>query len=98
MTTPTTIPAAGTAATVTVFSDPDALTPTCQDEPTIAQVVAALEHAWADIRNRHPELPAAVIIIASGSPTKANKPMRWGHFATGRWQHGTNQHPEVMVS
>jgi hypothetical protein len=83
----------------TVTSKPVGLTPTCQDdEPTIAGVVAALESAWADVRSRHPEIPAAVIIIASGSPAKANQPMRWGHFATGRWQHGTNQHPEVMVS
>ena len=83
------------AATV----DPQDLTPTCQDdEPTIARVVDALEHAWAAIRDQHPEVPAVVLIVASGSPTKANQPMIWGHFATGRWQHGTNQHPEVMVS
>ncbi len=82
----------------TNISEPRVLTPTCQDEPTIAGVVDALESAWAAIRTRHPEIPAAVIIIASGSPTKANQPMTWGHFMTGRWQHGDNQHPEVMVS
>jgi hypothetical protein len=84
--------------TTTAPVDITGLTPTCQPEPTILPVVDALEQAWAAIRTRHPELPAVVIIIASGSPTKANQPMTWGHFMTGRWQHGTNRHAEVMVS
>jgi hypothetical protein len=82
----------------TATIDPQGLTPTCQTEPTIAGVVDALESAWTAIRANHPELPAVVIIVASGSPAKASQPMKWGHFATGRWQHGTNRHPEVMVS
>src|SRR6266536_4244017 len=88
-----------TTADAALAFGPDPLTRTGQDtEPTITAVVDALESAWAAIRTRHPEIPQAVIIIASGSPAKATQPMRFGHFATGRWRHGTNTHPEVMVS
>jgi hypothetical protein len=57
-----------------------------------------MEQTWAAIRDRHPEVPAAVVVVASGSPTKAGQPMKWGHFAAGRWQRGDNQLPEVLVS
>lgn len=72
------------------------VTRTCQ--PTITGVVDAVEAAWTAIRTRHPELPAVVAIIASGSPAKAGQPMKWGHFATRRWQAGTDRHPELLVS
>jgi hypothetical protein len=80
------------------------LTPTCQKPTdraemfTAAGLVAALEHCWAVIRTRHPEVPAAVIVVASGSPTKASDTLKWGHFASLRWQHGTHRLPEVLVS
>lgn len=60
--------------------------------------MAALEAAWAAIRTRHPEVPAAVIVVGSGSPAKGSQSMKWGHFATGRWQSGDDQLPEVLVS
>lgn len=69
--------------------------PTPAEEFTAAAVVAALEGAWAAIRTRHPEIPAVVIIIGSGTSGRHPK---WGHYATMRWQHGTNQLPEVLVS
>jgi hypothetical protein len=83
-----------------VFSDPAGLTPTCQNPPafTAAGLVAALERAWAAIRARHPEVPAAIIVLGSGSPTKASQGMKWGHFASLRWQHGGTRLPEVLVS
>src|SRR5690348_199296 len=76
------------------------VTRTCQDDPSFssAALVAVLEQSWAAIRERHPEVPAAMLIVASGSPIKANQPMTWGHFATGKWQHGDNRLPELMVS
>jgi hypothetical protein len=85
------------------------LTRTCQNvtasdgepnEPnefTSAGLVAALEQAWAAIRSRHADVPAAVIVIGSGSPNKPGQGMRWGHFASLRWQHGTRQLPEILV-
>lgn len=64
-------------------------------EFTAAAVVAALEGAWAAIRSQHPEIPAAVIIVGSGT---SGRHAKWGHYATMRWQHGTNRLPEVLVS
>ena len=42
------------------------------DGPAISGIVRVLEDIWRTIRARHGELPAVVIIIASG--TNANKP------------------------
>src|SRR5262245_18556555 len=71
---------------------------TCQAEFTTAALVAALEQAWAAIRDRHPEVPAAVVVLGSGSPSKASQSLKWGHFDRQRWQAGTDQLPEVLVS
>jgi hypothetical protein len=57
-------------------------------------LVVALEHAWATIRARHPEVPEAVLVVASGS---SGRRLKWGHFAAGRWQHAGDSHPEVLV-
>src|SRR2546423_918232 len=82
------------------ITEPTDVTRTCQPRPDLiaAGLVTALEHAWAAIRTRHPEVPAAIIVLGSGSPTKPNQPMRWGHFAALRWQHGGTRLPEVFVS
>jgi hypothetical protein len=74
------------------------LTRTCQThEFTTAGLLSALETAWAAIRTRHPEVPAAVLIVGSGSPAKGSQSMKWGHFASLRWQHGEQKLPEVLV-
>jgi hypothetical protein len=57
-------------------------------------LVAALEHAWATIRARHPEVPEAVLVVASGG---AGRRLKWGHFAAGRWKQAGNHHPEILV-
>jgi hypothetical protein len=91
-----------------------ALTRTCQDQPTTdttdttdtetappfttAELITALEHAWSAIRSHHPDVPAVVLIVSSGSPSKTNQALTYGHFANLRWQHGDQQLPEVMVS
>jgi hypothetical protein len=76
------------------------MTRTCQQPPafTTAGLLTALEAAWAAIRARHPDVPAAVLIVGSGSPATAKAAMKWGHFAALRWQHGDTQLPEVLVS
>ena len=57
-------------------------------------LVAALEHAWQAIRQQHPRVPEAVLVVASGA---AGKRLALGHFAPHRWQvHGTDRH-EVLV-
>jgi hypothetical protein len=75
------------------------LTRTCQPPAfTTAGLLSALETAWAAIRTRHPEVPDAVLIVGSGSPAKGSQSLKWGHFATLRWQSGDTQLPEVLVS
>lgn len=51
-----------------------------------SQLVAALETAWGHIQKRHPDLPGAVIVVASGSEGAGT--LKLGHWAAGRWEHG----------
>jgi hypothetical protein len=75
------------------------LTPTCQNQPfTSAALLSALESAWTAIRAKHPDVPAAVIIVGSGSPARGSANLKWGHFASLRWQVGNDRVPEVLVS
>jgi hypothetical protein len=82
------------------------LTPTCQTPTTptatipftSAALVAALEQAWAAIRAAHPEVPAVVLVVGSGSPVKASQRLKYGHFDGLRWQSGDDRLPEVLVS
>ena len=71
------------------------LTTPSPDGPAISAVVRVLEDIWAAIRARHGEVPAVVIIIASGTDRK--QPV-WGHHAPGRWHTGTGQRAEIMIS
>ena len=49
-------------------------------------MVAALEQAWAAIRSRHPDVPAAVIVLGAGSVGTPEGMLRLGHFAAMRWR------------
>jgi hypothetical protein len=61
---------------------------------TASLLVAALERTWQTIRRRHPDVPDAVVVVASGSEGKR---LNWGHFAPHRWQvNGADRH-EVLV-
>jgi hypothetical protein len=57
-------------------------------EPTMTAVsgplVAAVERAWEDIRRHHPEVPAVVVAIGSGTLRERAGQIRLGHFAAGR--------------
>lgn len=48
-------------------------------------MVAALEAAWAAIRDRHPEVPAVVLLLGAGSIGAAAGSLTLGHFAAMRW-------------
>jgi hypothetical protein len=65
--------------------------------PLSAPMVAALEAAWAAIRVRHADLPAAVVVLASGTTGAAPGTVKLGHFAALRWRHGDTELPEVFV-
>jgi hypothetical protein len=67
---------------------------TLNPDGTASLLVAALEHTWTTIRTRHPDVPQAVLVVASGSEGKR---LNWGHFAPHRWQvNGADRH-EVLV-
>ena len=75
----------------------DDLTRTCQEFRT-ADLVAVLEDCWLAIRLNHSDVPPVVVIIGSGSPSRSGQVMKWGHFASMRWQHGQDLVPEVLIS
>jgi hypothetical protein len=61
---------------------------------TASLLVAALEHTWQTIRQHHPDVPDAVLVVASGAEGKR---LNLGHFAPHRWQvSGADRH-EVLV-
>jgi hypothetical protein len=63
-------------------------------EGAASLLLAALEHAWQTIRNRHPDVPQAVLVVASGTDGKR---LNLGHFAPHRWHvSGADRH-EVLV-
>jgi hypothetical protein len=64
--------------------------------PTAAAslLVACLERTWTTIRQRHPQVPEAVVVVASGTQGKR---LNLGHFAPHRWQvQGSDRH-EVLI-
>ena len=60
-----------------------------------SQILKVLEDIWLEIRRRHPEIPAVVIIIASGTDGKHT---RLGYHAPGRWNVAGEQRAEIMIS
>ena len=58
-------------------------------------ILKILEETWLEIRRWHPDIPPAVIIIASGTE---GKQARLGHHAPGRWNVAGQQYAEVMIS
>lgn len=71
--------------------------PDLADVLDASPLLAALERAWAAIRGRHPQVPPAIMVLASGTETRATK---LGHFAVGRWtvQGNPSAQPEVLVA
>jgi hypothetical protein len=69
-------------------------THTTTPDGAASALVAALEHAWQTIRDRHPDVPEAVLVVASGSEGKR---LNWGHFAPHRWQVAGADRHEVLV-
>jgi len=50
-----------------------------------SRLVAALEAAWAEVMQRHAELPPVAIIVGQGSGHRGGG-LVLGHFAAERWQ------------
>jgi hypothetical protein len=66
---------------------------------TTSKIVTALEKAWVEIRKQHPDVPDAVMVVASGTMMSTK---RLGHYAEGRWSRrdaqGAPRIAEVLVS
>ena len=65
------------------------------DSEAVSRVLRVLEDTWQAIRVLHPQIPAVVIIIASGTD---GKQARWGHHAPKRWHVGLDERTEIMIS
>jgi hypothetical protein len=60
-----------------------------------ARVTRVLGSTWAAIREQHPDLPAAVVVLASGTDGKVR---RWGHWGESRWNVGGDRAGEVLIA
>jgi curved DNA-binding protein CbpA len=63
--------------------------------PMASRIIKVLEDIWLEIRRWNPEIPAVVIIIASGTD---GKHPRWGHHAPDRWNVAGEYLAEIMIS
>jgi hypothetical protein len=70
---------------------------TATPEVAASAVVAAMEHAWAAIRARHPQVPEVIVILGAGSEARRGL-FKLGHFAAARWQVAGQRRAEVLVS
>src|SRR5215472_12882687 len=68
-----------------------------------SRIITALERAWAAIRQRHPEIPAVVVITGSAT-AQAGTPrgyQRRGHHWPERWVTGDQdgeRAPELFIA
>ena len=70
-------------------------TPGDDNSEAISAVLRVLEATWQAIRARQPQIPAVVIVIASGTDGRQT---RWGHHAPQRWRVGLEDRAEIMIS
>jgi hypothetical protein len=66
-----------------------------QDVTISPRLVTALDRTWAAIMTRHPDVPAVVIALGSGSGNRTR--LRYGHFAPDRWQRDAGRLPELFI-
>jgi hypothetical protein len=67
-----------------------------QRSEAVSRVLSVLEDNWHAIRDRHPQIPPVVIIIASGT---SGRDAKWGHFSPRRWTvDATGTLAEILIS
>jgi hypothetical protein len=64
--------------------------------PTGSRIIAILEHAWAEIRARHPDVPPVVVITGTGRESHGYATL--GHFGAERWQYSEGRLPELFIA
>jgi hypothetical protein len=67
-----------------------------QDATVSPRLITAIDRTWAAIQDRHPDVPAVVITLGAGSGG-SGRGLKLGHFAPGRWQHGSGTLPELFI-
>lgn len=73
---------------------------TTEQTPSVSlALVDALQTAWDAIQKRHPEVPAVVITLGSGSAERSDGFLKYGHFAAARWRMAAAETdvPELFV-
>jgi hypothetical protein len=78
-------------------TDQHSLTPTRQLESgtVTGPLVVAIEHTWAAIQERHPDVPDVVLTLGNGSARPGH--LTLGHFHDGKWATGETRMPELFV-
>ncbi|MFE3799655.1 hypothetical protein [Nocardia tengchongensis] len=64
--------------------------------PIGGPLATAIDQVWDSVRTRHPDVPEAVVSIASGS-TGRGRSVRRGHFGPDRWEHRGQWLPELFI-
>lgn len=71
--------------------------PTCSPaQPETSALAICLERCWRTIQNAHPELPSAIIIVASGQ--EHGRLVKHGHWSPARWVVEAGKVPEVLIA
>jgi hypothetical protein len=65
-------------------------------EPSGSRIIAVLEHAWSQIRARHPDVPPVVVITGTGRESRGYATL--GHFGADRWQAAESRLPELFLA
>lgn len=68
--------------------------------PAVSALAATLERIWRRIREHHPEVPDAVVVL--GASTERGRSVTLGHFSVARWvqkdKSGKTRKAEVMIA
>jgi hypothetical protein len=67
-----------------------------QDAATASALVRACEQAWDDIRDHHPDLPDAVMVLGTG--VERGRLVKLGHWWGGRWLADGDVRGEVLLA
>ena len=64
--------------------------------PSGSRIIAVLEHAWSQIRARHPDVPPVIVITGTGREARGYATL--GHFGAERWQSTHGRLPELFIA
>jgi hypothetical protein len=72
-------------------------TSTLVPDPAGSRIITVLERVWAQIRQRHPDVPTVVVITGTGRQARGYATL--GHFGADRWRTpGQGRLPELFLA